>query len=179
MADELPVKAIEQPDGTVSLLLAGSLSLVGPDGTVTQLQASTDATTGNVTVERLTAGALEDVTGLLSSGRLGGLIEARDGLVATTTGQLDQLAFDLATAYNNVHQAGFGLDGGTGRNLFEPPAAVADAARSLALSADVAGAPNQLAAAQDVLGLPGDNRVAARAGWRCRQRCRRRGQRKP
>lgn len=160
VSDFVPVKTIEQDDGSISVLLNGSLSMVNPDGSVTELQAATDATTGDVTVERVSAGVLEDVTNLLSGGRLGGLMQARDGLVDATEAQLDQLAFDLSAAYNTVHQAGFGLDGNTGRNLFEPIGAVAGAARALSLSADVAGSPNLLAAASDPTSLPGDDRGA-------------------
>jgi flagellar hook-associated protein 1 len=60
-----------------------------------------------------------------------------------------------------VHTAGYGLDGGTTRNLFGvPPAGVTGAASSFAVSTDVAGQPDFLAGAQDPLNLPGDNRNA-------------------
>ena len=160
VSDAVPVSAIENDDGAVSLLLAGSMSLVSFDGTVTRLSAASDPTTGDMHVYRSAAGAVEDVTASITSGAIGGYVNVRDGLIASTESGLDQLAFDFATAYNTAHTAGVGLDGATGRNLWNPPTAVAGAAGALSVSADVAGAPDRIAAAQDAGSVPGDNRNA-------------------
>ena len=72
---------------------------------------------------------------------------------------LDQLAFDFADAYNTAHQAGVGLDGVGGRNLFDA-GAVDGAAARFGVSADVAGQPDNIAAATDPLAVDGDNRAA-------------------
>lgn len=64
---------------------------------------------------------------------------------------------------NAQHQAGFGLDGGTGRNLFQyslsgaPPAG---AARSVAVSVDVAGAPQRIGASSALAQVPGNGENA-------------------
>jgi flagellar hook-associated protein 1 FlgK len=58
-----------------------------------------------------------------------------------------------------VHRAGVGLDGVGGRNLFQEPMEVQDAARNMALASDVADQPRALAAGLEA-GLPGDNRNA-------------------
>src|SRR5882757_5503091 len=52
-----------------------------------------------------------DITGLLPSGKLGGLLNTRDGTIPTLLGNLDQLAAGLATALNTAHRAGFDLNG--------------------------------------------------------------------
>ncbi len=157
----VPVTALEQNDGTMSLLLGGSLSLVSPDGHFTPLEAARDAA-GDMRVYRTTAGAQEDVTDRLDTGSIAGAIQARDGLVSETQEALDQLAFDVAEAYNAVHSSAFGLDGGTGRSLFTPHAQVEGAAAAMAVSGDVRGQPDLLAAADEATGLPGDNRAANR-----------------
>jgi flagellar hook-associated protein 1 FlgK len=156
----VPVTVLRHDDGTVDALLGGSLSLVNRQGDVSELIAVPDATTGNVAIERMTAGRSESVGGLIDSGRIAGYTAARDGAVASTRAALDQLAFDLASAYNTAHSAGVGADGGTGRNLFEPLAGVSGAAGSIGVSADVRGAPDRLAGAIDAGALPGDNRGA-------------------
>jgi flagellar hook-associated protein 1 FlgK len=138
----------------------GSRLLVGEDSEVHHLIASPDATTGDVRVFRQTAGATEDITGLITTGSIGGTIAARDGALADARNSLDQLASDISTAYNTQHAAGIGLDGTTGRNLFTAPAAVAGAASGFGVSSDVLGQPSFLAAAQDATSLPGDNRNA-------------------
>lgn len=71
-------------------------------------------------------------------GELGGLLSARDGALQTAEAQLDQLAFDFSGAINAAAQAGFGLDGGTGRSLFVTSATASGAARQLAVNSAIA-----------------------------------------
>jgi flagellar hook-associated protein 1 FlgK len=160
VAQALPVNVLAEANGAITLQLSGQRTLVAADGSVHPLQATPDPTTGDVRIFRTTSGAPEDVTGLISSGSIGGTIAARDGALADARTQLDQLASDVATAYNVQHRAGFGLDGVTGRNLFTPPVSVTGAAGSMSVSTDVAGLPNNLAAASSATSLPGDNRNA-------------------
>lgn len=160
VSDLAPVTRIEDASGRITLLLGGSIPLVSPDGQVGELEAATDPATGDMRVFAVAAGARVDVTDRIDSGAIGGTIAARDGALASAVADLDQIAFDFATAWNAAHATGFGLDGGTGRNLFEPPAAVSGAAAAMALSADVRGQPDFVAAAAEGTTLPGDNRGA-------------------
>jgi flagellar hook-associated protein 1 FlgK len=98
-----------------------------------------------------------DVTRYLTGGSLAGIKEARDvDLVAVAT-QLDNLAFGVATSVNTQHMAGFGLDGVGGRALFAVSATSVGAARSLAVSSDVAGNPNAIGASSSAALLPGNS----------------------
>lgn len=160
IAEALPVDVIEEDDGSVNILLKGSLALITPDGRAVSLGTATDPASGQLRVTRPTAGADQDVTSLLTTGRLGGLIAARDGELAQAETALDQLAFDVASAYNAAHAGGVGADGGTGRNLFTPPTGSAGAAFSMAVSADVTDQPERIAAATDPLLAGTDNRNA-------------------
>lgn len=160
VADIVPVKVMEEGDGRVSVMLSGSRTLVASSGEVTEL-VTTRGNDGEVRIQRTTAGAKEDVTGLMTSGSIGGLISARNGGFQTAKTAIDQLAYDVANAYNVVHSNGVGLDGGTGRLLFGAPTSVDGAAAAMRVSSDVAGAPERLAGALDTLSLPGDNRVAS------------------
>jgi len=51
---------------------------------------------------------------MIKSGRIGGTIAAADGALAAAKTQLDQLASDVATAYNTQHALGYGADGVNG-----------------------------------------------------------------
>jgi len=113
-----------------------------------------------MSVFRTTAGLLEDVSGLISTGSIRGIMDARDGGVAQAKSELDQLAFDMSNAYNATHSAGFGLDGVGGRNLFNAPAVALDAAKFMTLDAAIVGNPQAVAASTDPTLLPGDNRNA-------------------
>lgn len=161
VSERVPVTVVDQGNGQMSLLLAGSHQLVSADGKVNELTAVV-GDDGSMRVQKLAAGARTDVTELVTSGSVGGAIKARAGALAEAAARLDQLAHDVAGKYNEVHGAGYGLDGTTGRNLFAPieDGAVAGAASRFAVSDDVAGHPEFIAAAAEDSKLPSDNRNA-------------------
>jgi flagellar hook-associated protein 1 FlgK len=159
VASYLPVTVLQGPNQSVTLMLAGSKTLVSADGTVTRLNATADPTSGDVSIYTTAAGAQEDVSNLITSGTIGGYINARDGALQEAQTGLDQLATELINSYNAVHSSGVGLDGNDGRNLFEPATALG-AASNFRVSTDVADHPEYLAAAQESSALPGDNRNA-------------------
>jgi flagellar hook-associated protein 1 FlgK len=76
-----------------------------------------------------------DITSQITSGQLGGTLEARDQQIPAIQSQLDTLASGLATAVNTVQAAGFDLNGIAGTNLFNaPPASGVGAAASLSVA---------------------------------------------
>jgi flagellar hook-associated protein 1 FlgK len=87
---------------------------------------------------------------------MGGALDARDGALREAQVQLDAFAFELAGALNTAHQAGVGLDGGSGRPLFSVTAGAPGAARALAVDPALAADPQLLATATSAAGLPGD-----------------------
>ncbi len=160
VSTQIPVTVMPQADGQISLLLAGRTALVSGDGKAHLLTASPDPGTGDTRVTAIEAGVATDVTRYGSGGTIGGLVAARDGAITNAATHLDQLAFDVATAYNTAHAAGVDLDAGTGTPLFTISATPTGAAQSMSLSASIAGQPRKLAAAQSAVALPGDNRNA-------------------
>lgn len=64
-----------------------------------------------------------DITSQITSGQLGGILQARDQEIPAVEAQLNTLAGGLATAVNGVQANGFDLNGAPGTNLFNPPAA--------------------------------------------------------
>lgn len=159
LAELVPIDVVEDTDGSLAVLLAGREALITTDATVNELQSGIDAS-GALRVMMPSAGQLSDVTDWLQSGSIGGWLQARDGAVADMMTELDQLAYDVGTSYNDVHSTGFGLDGAGGRNLFDGVGAVAGAASAISVSADVQGQPANLAAAADPGLVPGDPRIA-------------------
>ncbi|HEX5656803.1 MAG TPA: flagellar hook-associated protein FlgK [Polyangiales bacterium] len=155
----VPVTVLDQGNGSISLMLGGSHQLVSPDGQVGKLSTKVGED-GTMRIQKQVAGALTDVTAQVNGGSIGGDMKARTGPLADAQKKLDQLAFDTAAAYNNVHRANVAMDGNDGRNLFEEQATVAGAATSFAVSADVLGHPENIAAATDNTSLPSDNRGA-------------------
>ena len=92
-----------------------------------------------------------DVTGLLTSGKLGGLLQVRDTTVPAVLDNLDQLATGLATALNTANRTGFDFNGVAGTDLFVPPVGAGSAA---ALAVSITD-PALVAASAD--GTPGSN----------------------
>jgi flagellar hook-associated protein 1 FlgK len=145
-------------DGHMRFVLDGGAVLVD-GGTPAALQASPDATTGNMKLEVVAGAMRRDVTSDIGGGKLGADLAVRDGTISRATGELDQLAFDVATAYNTAHAANAGLDGVSGRAMFVAPTQVSGAARSIALDPALDADSNLLAAGAPGAG-PGDNRGA-------------------
>ena len=87
----------------------------------------------------------------LGGGELAGLMTYLREDLSSMRGQVDTLAYNLATAVNAQHRLGRGLDDGTGRNFFVEPTAVAGAAKNLQMAIT---APHLLAAASPVLVTP-------------------------
>lgn len=139
----------------------GQLVVQGPGATLVQGDTARHlaldiAPGGALRVRAQTAtGAGGDVTAFLSGGELAGVLQVRDGDIVEMLSELDTFAFNVATSINDVHSAGFGLDGQTGRVLFSV-GAEAGAAASLALDSGVAGQPERVAASASAAALPGD-----------------------
>ena len=147
-----------ESSGQLTVSLTGSGFGLVVDGAVRPLTASTASGQAVISGER--NGTTLDLTDSLSGGQLTGTIEGRNVDLQSMIDQVDLFAFDVGTAINGVHGAGYGLDGATGRPLFTVTATPAGAAGGFAVDAAVAGQPDLIAAATDPLLLPGDNRGA-------------------
>jgi flagellar hook-associated protein 1 FlgK len=158
VGDRIGVQAIEDASGAVTLLSSGSTLVEGNHSSTVDVALGAN---GNLAITfRHPGGSSDDVSAKVTSGSLGGIREARDVDAPKVMAQLDQYAYDLATSVNNVHTAGYGLDGQTGRPFFKPPAGVAGAAYTMAIDPSVAGNPAAIGAAKSGADLPGGNDTA-------------------
>ncbi len=94
-----------------------------------------------------------DITSAISSGQLGGTLQARDQQIPAIQAQLDTLAAGLANAVNAVQVGGFDLNGVKGTNLFNPPP-VGGVGAAASLSVAITD-PSLIAASSD--GTAGSN----------------------
>jgi flagellar hook-associated protein 1 FlgK len=94
-----------------------------------------------------------NITGTITSGQLGGTVQARDRQIPAFQTQLDTLAAGLANAVNAVQAGGFDLNGVAGTNLFTPPP-VSGVGAAASLSVALTN-PALIAASSD--GTPGSN----------------------
>ncbi|MEW5738129.1 MAG: flagellar hook-associated protein FlgK [Myxococcota bacterium] len=149
---------VSDDDGNVNLQLPGGGALVNADLWATLSTRADPSNGGHLAVFLTPAGSSAPVqlpNGALG-GALGGVLDARDGALATAEASLDALAFDFAGAVNTAHRNGVGLDGVGNRDFFTAPAAATGAARALAVDPGLLADPRQLGAAASAASLPGD-----------------------
>ncbi len=109
-----------------------------------------------------------DVTNEVGSGELGGMLRARDTIIADAIRSLDTVAYNLVDTVNAVHSAGRGLesaagagDGALGVDFFAALPQLENAARDVSLDASIlASADNIAAGGAAGTGGASDNRNA-------------------
>ena len=151
----------EQTDGSLTVMIAGHSAVQGTTARTLDTELGAD---GNQRIT-LAAGALTvDITDRISSGALAAHVEVRDSVAPGLLAELDQLAYDMVLAINDVHGAGYDLDGNTGSNLFAATSVVDGAAAAMSLSADVDGNPDAATASHGDAHGPGDGSNAIALG---------------
>lgn len=115
--------------GTFSLFVGG-VQMINADNATDSLTTTTDAN-GGVQVQATSGSALS-----LSSGKIKGTIDGRDGDIAALTSDIDDLAGTLITIFNLIHGPGFALDGTTTGQTFFTGSTAANIQVNAAIKAD-------------------------------------------
>ncbi|MEZ4224521.1 MAG: flagellar hook-associated protein FlgK [Polyangiaceae bacterium] len=153
LSTQVDVRTFTDGEGNTVVQAAGTTLVEGEHARSLSIDLAGDGSIRLFAQNGATPGT--EVTKYLSGGALAGLVEARDVDLKATADRLDQFAFDLATAVNAQHAAGFGLDGVSGRPLFQVSGTVAGAARSIAVDPSIAGQPDRVAASDSAAEIPG------------------------
>ena len=156
----LDIQPYEGSDGRVDVRMSNGVPLVSEGHTRTLFAAPDPSNSFDPRFVRVFVQdglATADITPLIGSGRLGGLLHARDVTIADAIRSLDVIAFNVAASVNAAHATGTGANGYSG-DFFAQPAQVADAARDIALSAAIVASADAIAAGPS--GAPADNRTA-------------------
>jgi flagellar hook-associated protein 1 FlgK len=129
LAKRVDITTIESSVGALSVFAARGQVLV-EGGYVRQLVAVEDQENdGMLTVGYSTGGTRPlSIEGLVSSGRLRGLLDVRDGTIPELSQSFDRIAATLTNAVNQIHRSGFGLDGTTGLDFFTPLSVLTESA---------------------------------------------------
>lgn len=100
------------------------------------------------------------VTHQVKGGKVGAALEVRDKALSTILDRLDELAFTVTNAVNEIHRQGFSRKGLQGINFFKPVGPDKfRAAEFISLSDEVQSSVNNIATAA-IPDAPGDNRIA-------------------
>lgn len=135
-------------DGAVNVSIDGQ-SLVSGSQVLDTLQTY-DPGNGNLQVQTATGGVSLTLTG----GSMKGIIDARDGTLATLQSNVNTLASSLITQVNSIYSGGYSLSGTTGSNFF-----TGSDAGSIAVNTSLVNDPSSFQASGSAT-ASGDNTVA-------------------
>lgn len=113
LAEQIDYTWYEGDNGDVTIMVGGK-SLVTPEKAY-QLSTSVDIE-GN----RSVTFRGEDLTSLFEKGQLGGNIAVRDDIKTDTLTSLRKLIASIIKETNSLHSSGYGLDGSTNNDFFDP-----------------------------------------------------------
>ena len=153
------VTSVQQKDGTTSLYLGGGRLLVQAD------------LFNEVKVSNIGNGPTYDINFTITStdggpdldpvkpigGQIGGLRDAYNSAVRDGINRVDEIAFEFVEEFNARHQSGFGLNGATGIDFFDPIAVQDGAAGSMVVANVIDDDLDNIAAATAAGNLPGGN----------------------
>jgi len=121
LSEKIDLNYVNESDGQISLTLGNGTPLVLKDVT---FELSTAINGDNKSFKDILisdgVGGTTNITSAIQGGALKGHLDMRDVEVAAVQSKLNRLAAGFVQEINRVHQQGFGLDGSTGVNFFNP-----------------------------------------------------------
>jgi flagellar hook-associated protein 1 len=162
LGELIEISSIEDATGQLTVFAGRGQVLVDKERTYQLVGVPDLSNNGRLNVHYdAGAGPTTNLTSVIQSGRLKGLLDVRDQTISSLRTSLDALASELVTQVNQQHRLGFGLDGSTGQDFFAPTGTTAG---TMAVSLSNV---RQFAASSTAAGVPGNNANAlALAGLR-------------
>jgi len=164
LSELVDTRTVEGQDGSVMVQAAGTTLIEGSTARTLSVDINTDGQMRIFASRNGSDSSGTDITDQLTGGKLAALKEARDSDLFNVSTRFDKFVFDVATAINTQHASGVGLDGSTGKNVFDVGQTADGAARTIQLSADIAGNPAAVAASSTADQLPGGSGNAVLLG---------------
>ena len=147
------VNTIEKANGGLMVQI-GSMVIVDGSHSL-KVGTRTVNINGLVTEEFVWEGTDVKLTNL--NGELAGLIDSRDITIPEYISQLDELALTVVEQVNAIHRTGYGSDGSTGVDFFDPNNLTAATIR---MNSALLGDGSAKVAASGLPNAPGDNSIA-------------------
>lgn len=121
LSEMIDLNFVDEQDGQISLTLDDGTPLVLQSNVYTLATSINGNNKSFLDIGVLdSAGNSTNVTSSLTGGTIKGLLEMRDVEVEGLKDKLDRLAAGFIQEFNEIHQQGFGIDGSTGNNFFNP-----------------------------------------------------------
>ena len=118
LSQHVGLYTVAQDDGSVNVYIGSGQALVtgSMPATLALAQDSFDPTQQRLSLQQNGTGV--DVTGLVSGGTIGGLLQFRDTMLSAARNALGQVAVAVATQINDQHAQGLDLNGQFGGQFF-------------------------------------------------------------
>ena len=132
LASKVSVQTLAQDDGTVNVLIGSGQSLVVGNQATRLVAQPMGGDLERTEIAVVSPNSSIRVTGLLSGGELGALLDVRREILDPAQNMLGRTAVGLALSFNELHQQGVDLDGHPGGEFFRLPQPEVLAARGTA-----------------------------------------------
>ena len=109
----IDVRVIEKTNGAVEVIAGGRILL--HDNIHFPLRLEKDEKTGEVELFNSSNNRITP-----QGGEMKGLLQSYNEMIPKYQGYLDELVYNLVMEVNHLHRQGYGMDGSTGINFFEP-----------------------------------------------------------
>jgi flagellar hook-associated protein 1 FlgK len=136
LASDIGISTTTSSDGSVNVFVANGQALV-LGGSANSLSVQPDSFGQNQDIVLDSGSTKQVITGQVSGGSLGGLLDSRRELIDPAMNQLGLLAVSLSSAINAQNAQGIDQSGQLGGNIFTPPAVTVAAAGGNSGSATV------------------------------------------
>ena len=110
LAEIVPIKVIDNPNGTINVSIAGQ-AIVDNVGTTTLQLESVVGKNLDILSIRIGAGGMDVIDDDLRNGKLGAILDARDRLLPSLQDQIDELARGVMYEVNKIHCGSAGVEG--------------------------------------------------------------------
>jgi flagellar hook-associated protein 1 FlgK len=160
LSELVDVQVLDREEGGIDLSIGNGRSVVVGE-TAYKIQVTATAPNGHAAFSINGA----NVTSEIKAGRLGGFLQVRDSNIPDYMSRLDTLAYAVATEVNALHSTGFDQTGAAAGTFFTAPAAVAGAAKGMAVRPALA-ADSRLIAAGSTTDAGSNTTARAIAGLR-------------
>ncbi|MEQ1635476.1 MAG: flagellar hook-associated protein FlgK [Methylococcales bacterium] len=153
LSELVDVSVVPQTNGMASVFIGKGQALVldSTSNSLGVVPSAADPQKLDITLK--SAASTQLVTSQVTGGALGGTLRFREEVLEPARQSLSNIAETMTQEVNQVHKAGFDLDGGTGNDLFSYNIASGQLSTTLI-------DPRKIAAATTASSVPGDNRNA-------------------
>ncbi len=110
LSEIVPIKVIDNPNGTINVSIAGQAVVDNVNATMLQLE-SVDTENLDIVSIRIGAGGMDVIDKDIRNGKLGAILDARDRLVPSLQDQIDELARGVMYEVNKIHCGSSGVEG--------------------------------------------------------------------